>query len=77
MEWQPIENAPLETRVLLWCEDNRNQPRANPIVFGRVVDFGGGDRKTYGEGMNGDWLFTHWMSLPEPPSPDRNRQAKT
>jgi hypothetical protein len=67
MQWEPIETAPFEERVLLWCEDNRHGRRANPVVFGRVVDFGEGERKVYGEGMNGDWLFTHWMPLPSPP----------
>jgi hypothetical protein len=67
MDWRPIESAPFETRILLWCEDNRNRKDATPIVFGRVVDFSGGERKVYGDGMNGNWKFTHWMPLPEPP----------
>lgn len=67
MEWQPINSAPLETRVILWCEDNRFRVNASPIVFGRVVDLSGGECRAYGDGMNGDWTFTHWMPLPSPP----------
>ena len=68
--WYPIETAPLEERVMLWCEDNRNRPSANSIVFGRVVDFTNGERVAYGDGMNGPWTFTYWSPLPPPaPSP--------
>jgi hypothetical protein len=67
MRWQPIETAPVEERIILWCEDNRGRANASAVVFGRVVDLWDGNRKAYGEGMTGDWLFTHWMPLPEPP----------
>lgn len=66
--WQPIETAPNgQTRCLLWCIDvGRNSVTGNVeprgTVFGRLVD-----GQPYGDGMNGDWTFTHWMPLPEPP----------
>ncbi len=69
MDWQPIESAPCEERIMLWCEDNRSRPDANPVVFGRVVDFSDGERRAYGDGYNGNWNFTHWMPLPAPPKP--------
>lgn len=65
--WQPIETAPKDVdRCLLWCSDyasfKRNATGDEPVKLGRVV---GG--RPYGEGMNGEWSFSHWMPLPEPP----------
>ena len=65
-EWQPIETAPFEERVFVWCADIRHGKPLG-IVFGRVVDFTNGERRVYGDGMNGDWTFTHWMPLPDGP----------
>ena len=75
--WQHIEAAPCGVRLLLWCSDIgfdfRSQRAPRGVVFGRVEQYADG-RKAYGEGMNGDWKFTHWMPLPSPPkmeiSPD-------
>lgn len=66
-DWQLISTAPLDTRILLWCPELR---RGEPVglVFGTVAQFSTGERRAYGAGMNGDWLFTHWMKLPEPPN---------
>lgn len=63
-DWQPIETAPENcSRMLLWCADlNLSEPIG--CRFGRTVD---GD--IYGDGMNGDWLFSHWMPIPGPPEP--------
>jgi hypothetical protein len=64
MKWEPIETAPKELKhCLLFCPEKVN-PKwdDNGIVMGRFM-FG----TPYGNGMNGDWKFTHWMPLPEPP----------
>jgi hypothetical protein len=66
--WQPIETAPLETRLLLWCPERQRKGEPPTFVFGSIVQFSDGARKVYGDGMNGDWKFTHWMPTPEPPA---------
>ena len=66
-EWLPIESAPLETRIMLWCPEVQRKNEGQRFNFGSVVELSGGERKVYGDGMNGDWLFTHWRPLPEPP----------
>jgi hypothetical protein len=67
MQWEPIETAPLETRIMLWCPDRQRKNEEPVFVFGSIVQFSDGRRKVYGDGMNGDWEFTHWMPLPSPP----------
>jgi hypothetical protein len=68
-EWQPIESAPEElNRCFLWCSDiamDWTTGKAGPrgLVLGRTM-WG----KPYGDGMNGDWTFSHWMPLPPPPA---------
>lgn len=66
-DWRPIETAPKDVeRCLLWCSDLitewRKDKAAKGAVFGRVCD-----GYVYADGMNGDWSFSHWMPLPEPP----------
>jgi len=56
-EWQPIESAPFETRIILWCEDNRDRKNASGVVFGRVVDFTNGERKDLRRGHDGRLEF--------------------
>ena len=63
MDWQPIETAPKDERILLWCADH-NMRTKEPI--GVCMGRNWGDYPM-GEGMSGDWTFTHWMPLPEPP----------
>jgi hypothetical protein len=65
--WRPIETAPPETRIMLWCPERQRKGEPPCFVFGNVVQFSDGQRRVYGDGMNGDWLFTHWMPLPAPP----------
>jgi hypothetical protein len=66
--WQPIETAPRDCeRLLLWS------PKAGPygrgaVVFGRTYGLSSGSLEVRGEGMLGDWEFTHWMPLPAPPN---------
>lgn len=64
--WQPIETAP-ETleRCLLYCDDPIALRNYGGVVLGRFM-FG----TPYGNGMNGDWHFSHWMPLPDPPTKD-------
>lgn len=66
--WQPIETAPKDgTNILAWWAN----PHAEPIIISW-------------DGHNGEWSlwcfcvdgstaateeFSHWMPLPEPPSP--------
>ncbi len=63
--------APRDTRVLLWCSDlgpSAKPPHRKPVgvVFGAVHDRTRGEVAT-GEGMSGDWTFTHWRPLPGRP----------
>lgn len=69
--WQPIETAP-DGKVLLWCSDTTLNPltRATEpygVVFGEVRTWEDGFKTVTGKGMTGDWTFSHWMPLPEPP----------
>jgi hypothetical protein len=66
-DWQPIETAPKELlRCLLFCPEKVSKAKEdNGIVMGRFA-YG----EPYGDGMNGPWVFTRWMPLPEPPSGD-------
>jgi hypothetical protein len=56
MDWQPIETAPRDERVvLLWCPYVRN-------LYGVLGEFA--------VGCSEDRIFnaaTHWMPLPSPP----------
>lgn len=63
-EWKPIESAPRELkRCLLFCPEKVCPTREDDgIVMGRRSD-----GCAYGAGMSGDWTFTHYMLLPEPP----------
>lgn len=76
--WRPIDkDTPPDTRMFLWCADlygeevwdekvARKVRRPKGTVFGYVyISHGGAVAK--GDGMNGDWTFTHWMPLPEGP----------
>lgn len=64
MDWQPIETAPRDgSRILLWVADGGDDHQGG-ICFGRRYEKSG---RVQGEGMTGDWQFTHWMPLPPPP----------
>lgn len=65
--WQPIETAPINERVFLWCPDLFSAGKVVGIVFGALWSYHDLPPNPKGEGMNGDWKFTHWMPLPEPP----------
>ena len=64
VEWRTIESAQTTMeRVLLWCANYHPEGR---IVLGRIIKDGDGTW-VYGDGMNGDWSFTHWQPLPPVP----------
>lgn len=75
-KWQTIETAPNDVeRCFLWCSDlhegrdGEQEPRGT--VFGRIRN--GIPR---GEGMSGDWKFTHCRPLFDPPdNPSLYRQT--
>ena len=60
-EWQPIETAPKETRVLLWV----------PLDKQKWAIRSGGYDLYYGrwfyDGPQDDHQPTHWVPLPDPP----------
>lgn len=71
-EWQPIETAPTNERIVLWCsnewrnfETTKMEPKGP--VFGQVYGYDDGHRSARGEGLTGDWDYSHWMPLPEAP----------
>jgi hypothetical protein len=64
-EWQPIQTAPKDARVMLWLDGPIRAPKpvfgrwiqpANPRIPGFWMTEGGGSAKP-----------THWMPLPDPP----------
>lgn len=66
--WMAIdENTPTNTKIFLWCPE---RIRGAPVgaVFGRVVKHRDLPVQAYGEGMNGDWTFTHWRPNFAPPT---------
>ena len=58
MIWQPLETAPLDEVVLLWC---------GTVVFGTVFQYHDGTREGASSMARGNIKFTHWMPLPPPP----------
>ena len=62
-DWRPIETAPHDERILLWAVDGGDDWKGG-IVFGRKYASG----NVRGEGMNGEWAFSHWMPLPSRPA---------
>jgi hypothetical protein len=66
-EWRDIETAPKDCeRLILWCPKAGIRGKG-AVVFGRTYALSNGRVEVRGEGMLGDWEFTHWMPLPEPP----------
>ena len=68
LRWRPIESAPRDVeRCILWCADlYRGEPEGPKM--GRIKD-----GTVYGEGMSGDWTFSHWLPLPEAPEASDGR----
>ena len=61
MEWQPIETAPKETYVLVYCPDCYGDEYGIAIRLEEVW-------WETGEALS--CTPTHWMHLPEPPEDD-------
>lgn len=66
--WMTLEEAPLEERGLLWLDDPTTNSRA--YVFGKVYEANKG-RYGVGEGLNGNWRYTHFALL-SPPDIDQS-----
>ena len=58
-EWQPIETRPRDARPVLFCLQNGEIIIAPSIMQGLVE---------VKEDFDPQWMPTHWMPLPEPPS---------
>jgi hypothetical protein len=67
MDWQPIETAPYETPVLTFWP---GRLRHNPVILINTRNSGAalGKRDDWWHSKP-DQMPTHWMPLPEPPTP--------
>lgn len=63
--WQPIETAPVNTEVLLFCPD-RGLSNPQRIELGMASH---GWRNAVCNNMSFHSWATHWMPLPSPPEP--------
>lgn len=61
-EWQPIETAPKDKWILVWCSNVKSCFVA--MWNGEVEDFVGEAHDLYIDSIDA----THWMPLPEPPT---------
>lgn len=59
MNWQPIESAPINKTILIWCARMNDILIADVELDGQVVDINTGYAAK---------RPTHWMPLPEPPT---------
>lgn len=70
MEWQPIETAPDDERVLVWAQGFHNPVVAENSVYDWLM-MGPGEHDLPCDGSPAGGLFrlkpTHWMPLPAPP----------
>lgn len=75
MEWRPIETAPINQSVLIWCPHCEHY--GDPVYRGMLVDMGTGRRWSCSAiGMGRDLAPmdvhpTHWMPLPAPPGEEQ------
>ena len=60
MEWQPIETAPINIYVLVFCDDIKISVQNAGLL---------GQKRSWVD--DAGWKFhpTHWMPLPEAPKP--------
>lgn len=58
--WQPIETAPIDERVLLFCPDRGNVTNKERVEL---------DYARTSSGSHHAWA-THWAPLPSGPAPD-------
>lgn len=62
MKWRPIETAPEEGDILVWCPD--------AMGYMQVVNSGNYIGRLYGKAFcleNSEICPSHWRPLPEPP----------
>lgn len=81
MEWQPIESAPKNTRVLVWAKAHESwgYTEARWDLFKATLhdSYESGKRTTrwiLSEPQPREWYGftpTHWMPLPPPPGGDK------
>lgn len=87
MTWQPIETAPRDgTAFLTFSEDAHREPKKSAIGYSGtamlVMAWAHFDKEPTPIDESGDWhaindwVPTHWMPLPEPPSEDTNPKNK-
>lgn len=73
MNWQTIDTAPTSDDAFL--RDVEPCLVFGPAIgmkIGRAWRYPDGESRADAEGFHGEWLITHWMPLPEPPStPER------
>lgn len=65
MEWQPIETAPEDEFVLVWCPDFYCYEYGIAVLGGEE-----GHWLTYEGDYELESAPTHWMPLPKPPEED-------
>lgn len=73
--WRPIETAPADSSVDLWCVHPVHGGMRSPEMTWE----GGQWLDCFGQPLNPLWKATHWMPMPEPPdAPDvRDHNAAT
>jgi hypothetical protein len=72
MTWQPIETAPKDQAILVWCADSPSDYNGKDVPVWVVTKDDDGDFfiEHDGDGARMDWSNsypTRWQPLPEPP----------
>jgi len=73
--WQPIETAPVATRLMFWWRPIKPNPYAECCVIGNLCyqyETGQRNGKWWNDALGGEqdiWHLTHWMPLPAAPKP--------
>jgi hypothetical protein len=71
--WQPIENAPHNELVLLYCPDQGCVSNKERIELDYAVQ---GYRNEVSSSISHHGWATHWMPLPKPPHADEIKKAE-
>ena len=70
MDWQPIETAPLDKRLLLWWVPSDPNQWAEACVIGEISSHEEGQWYSGTTGTYQDIKhITHWSPLPDKPPP--------
>ena len=66
MEWQPIETAPYDVPVLVFCPKRGPEPDQQQVLTRQILPRNQGEWWVWGD----EYSFepTHWMPLPKPPA---------